>query len=95
MLPREMQQRRDEARFWRGDTWPGIELMRAHWFRHTFPRHFHDCYTVGINDAGAGQFNCRRQRYEALPHSLTSSNPARRTPVKLSAIAAGFTAISI
>ena len=75
MLPGEMQLRRDEARFWRGDTWPGIELMRAHWFRHTFPKHFHDCYTVGINDAGAGQFDCRRQRYEALPHSLNLIEP--------------------
>jgi len=39
---------KDEARFWRSGKWPGIELMRAHWVRHAFPTHFHDCYTIGI-----------------------------------------------
>src|SRR6266581_7887775 len=66
---------KDEARFWRSGNWPGIELMRAHWVRHAFPKHFHDCYTIGINDHGAGNFQCRREKHNALPGTLNLIEP--------------------
>src|SRR5207253_4989719 len=55
----------DIACFWRSEKWIGIELMRVHWVHHTFPKHFHDSYTIGINDGGAGHFQCRHKNQEA------------------------------
>ncbi len=65
----------DESRFWRSGNWPGLELMRAHWVHHAFPKHFHDCYTIGINDAGSGRFDCRHKCEEAWPGTLNVIEP--------------------
>ncbi|MFD7445533.1 AraC family ligand binding domain-containing protein [Streptomyces sp. NPDC059909] len=45
------------ARYWQHDGLPGIDLLRAHYVRHTFPRHSHEGYvfatiTGGIEDVG-------------------------------------------
>jgi AraC-like DNA-binding protein len=47
----------------------------AHWVRHSFDKHFHDCYTIGINDRGAGAFYCRGRKQEALPGTLNLIEP--------------------
>src|SRR5262245_11202053 len=65
----------DEARSWRSAEWLGIELMRAHWDHHAFPKPFHDAYTIGINDEGAGNFECRHSRQEAWPGILNLIEP--------------------
>jgi AraC-like DNA-binding protein len=65
----------DQAHFYRPDGWDGIELMHAHWVYHTFPKHFHDCYTIGINDAGMGSFECRHQMNPAFPGTLNLIAP--------------------
>ena len=65
----------DKAHFWRSDKWPGFELMRAHWVRHSFSKHFHDCYTIGINDGGAGNFDCRHKKQDAWPGRLNLIEP--------------------
>jgi AraC-like DNA-binding protein len=65
----------DQARFWRPADWPGIELMRARWVRHSFARHFHDCYTIGVNEAGWGTFDCRRAKQIAAPGCLNLIGP--------------------
>jgi AraC-like DNA-binding protein len=65
----------DEPRFFRSDVCSELELMSAHWVRHSFNKHFHDCYTIGINDRGAGAFHCRHNRQEALPGTLNLIEP--------------------
>ncbi|MGW1885377.1 AraC family transcriptional regulator [Streptomyces sp. NPDC001970] len=45
------------ARYWQHERLPGIDLLRAHYVRHTFPRHSHEGYvfatiTGGIEDVG-------------------------------------------
>ena len=49
----------DEAMFWRSPARPGLELMRARWVRHAFPKHTHDWFTIGVNLEGSGVFDCR------------------------------------
>jgi AraC-like DNA-binding protein len=70
-----MNLRVDQAQFWHSDRSPGLELMRAHWVHHSFPKHFHDSYTIGINDGGAGHFQCRRKNQEAWPDTLNVIEP--------------------
>src|SRR5262249_21164505 len=61
---------RDQARFFRSDKWPGLELMQAYWVRHTFAKHFHDAYTIGINDYGAGSFHCHLEEEYPLMKAI-------------------------
>lgn len=65
----------DEARFWRPKEWPGLELMRARWVRHSFRKHAHDCYTIGVNAAGCGIFDCRGEQHAAAPGMLNLIAP--------------------
>jgi AraC-like DNA-binding protein len=65
----------DEARFWRSAEWPGLELMQARWVRHSFPRHAHDCYTIGVNVTGRGAFDCRGRGHAAWPGTLNLIAP--------------------
>jgi len=60
----------DQPRSYRSDKWRGIELMHAHWVHHAFPKHFHDVYTIAVNDEGAGNFKCRHRKQEASPGVL-------------------------
>src|SRR5262249_57401687 len=70
-----MKLRADEAQFLRSGDSTDIELMCAHWVHHSFPRHFHDCYTIGINESGAGHFDCRNKTQNAWPGSLNLIEP--------------------
>lgn len=65
----------DKAHFRRPAGWPGIELMSAHGVRHSFAKHFHDCYTLGINDGGSGTFDCRGAKHRASPGTLNLIAP--------------------
>jgi hypothetical protein len=49
--------------------------MGAHWIRHSFAKHFHDSFTVGVNDAGWGTFDCRGTKQEAWPGTLNLIEP--------------------
>ncbi|MDT0301171.1 AraC family transcriptional regulator [Streptomonospora wellingtoniae] len=42
----------DRARFWRHPGLPGVELLKAHYVRHTFNRHTHDTYTFALVESG-------------------------------------------
>ena len=41
----------DSARLWQADL-PGLELFQAQLFHHRFNKHFHESYTIGLNEAG-------------------------------------------
>jgi len=70
-----MARRADSVHFWRSIDWPGIELMTAHLIGQRFVRHFHDAYTIGVNERGAGVFDCRRQPRDAQPGTLNLIEP--------------------
>ena len=62
------------AHFWTPD-FSGVELFRAHLYRYTFDKHFHDAYTVGFNERGLGQSLVRGQLVNSPPQSFNLINP--------------------
>lgn len=54
---------------------PGIELFEANLVRHRFGKHFHDGYTIGLNENGQGRCLYRGQTYEHHPGTFNCINP--------------------
>jgi AraC-like DNA-binding protein len=48
----------------------GIQVLSARLVTHTFPRHTHETYTIGLNYGGLGQFWCRGRMWTAYPGTL-------------------------
>lgn len=42
----------ERARHWQHPGLPGVDLLRAHYVRHTFPRHAHDGYVIATVTRG-------------------------------------------
>lgn len=53
----------------------GVELYQAHLVRHSFGKHFHEAYTIGLNDGGLGSFGYRGQTRYAYAGSLNLVEP--------------------
>lgn len=63
------------VRCWRlPDVLGGVEVLRAD-VRRSFPRHFHDDYTVGLVTRGANRFAYRRDRLVAPAGTLCLADP--------------------
>ncbi len=45
----------------------GLELMSAHWAKHSFVPHMHDFYAVSLNYGGRGAFHCQHELRDAAP----------------------------
>lgn len=45
----------------------GLEIMSAHWVKHSFAPHMHDFYAVSLNYGGRGAFHCQRELCDAAP----------------------------
>ncbi|MEU6851600.1 AraC family transcriptional regulator [Actinacidiphila alni] len=43
---------REQARYWEHPGLPGVDLLRARYVRHTFPRHAHDTYVIAAVTGG-------------------------------------------
>jgi len=41
----------------------GVELLHAHYVRHSYERHAHDVYALGVTEAGVQSFSYRRSFY--------------------------------
>ncbi len=66
---------REQARFWRVQGCADLELLRATYVTHIFPRHAHESYTIGVIAAGAEAFLCRGRMHLAPMGSLVAINP--------------------
>lgn len=64
----------DFARLWEPEV-PGVELFRAQLFHHTFGKHFHETYTIGLNEGGQGSFSYQGENWHAYPQSFNLINP--------------------
>lgn len=53
----------------------GVELFNAQLLRHSFDKHFHDLYTVGISCGGQGRFWWQGKIYTAHPGLFHLINP--------------------
>jgi len=53
----------------------GLTLMRAHFTEHTFERHSHDTYSIGVTLSGVQTFNCRGSRHASQSGDVILFNP--------------------
>ncbi|MBD0336820.1 MAG: AraC family ligand binding domain-containing protein, partial [Cyanobacteria bacterium Co-bin13] len=64
----------DFARLWNPGI-AGLELFSARLFRLSFDKHFHEGYTIGLNESGLGGFTYRGAAHQAYPTSFNLINP--------------------
>lgn len=65
----------EQSVFWRAPELGELELLRASYRTHTFARHTHDGYAIGVIERGAETFEYRRQWFVAPAGSVVVINP--------------------
>lgn len=65
----------EKAKFWRLPELGHLELLRAHFRRHTFGRHFHDGYAIGVIEEGALGFEYLGENLVAVPGNVNLAVP--------------------
>ncbi|MCB5169362.1 AraC family transcriptional regulator [Streptomyces bambusae] len=63
------------ARHWQPAQLPGLDLLRAHYVRHTFPRHAHDGYVIAAVTGGIEEVGLPGGTDRAGPGSVVLINP--------------------
>ncbi|WP_299540519.1 AraC family transcriptional regulator [uncultured Streptomyces sp.] len=63
------------ARHWRHAELPGLDLLRARYVRHTFPRHAHEGYVIAAVTGGIEDVGTPDGRVRAGPGSVVLINP--------------------
>ncbi|MFD7839494.1 AraC family transcriptional regulator [Streptomyces sp. NPDC059761] len=66
---------REWARHWQYAELPGLDLLRAHYVRHTFPRHTHDGYVIAAVTGGIEEVGLPSGTVRAGPGSVVLINP--------------------
>lgn len=59
----------------RHDTDLQLDALQARFTTHAFARHWHDYYVIGLVEAGAQSFWCRRNTFDTPPGGLILLNP--------------------
>lgn len=65
----------EQAKVWQVEDVPGIELLQATFVTHSFPKHFHESYGIGLSDRGSGIIHCHGTKYMAPPSQLIFFHP--------------------
>ncbi|GAA2330890.1 AraC family transcriptional regulator [Streptomyces kunmingensis] len=63
------------ARHWQYERLPGLDLLRARYLRHTFPRHSHDGYVLGAVSRGVEEVGMPDDTVHARPGTVVMINP--------------------
>ncbi|MFJ2472546.1 AraC family ligand binding domain-containing protein [Streptomyces sp. NPDC087659] len=63
------------ARYWQHERLPGIDLLRARYVRHTFPRHSHEGYVFGTITRGVEDVGLPGGVVHAGPGMVVMINP--------------------
>ncbi|MEU3773382.1 AraC family transcriptional regulator [Streptomyces sp. NPDC032472] len=66
---------REWARHWQYPELPGLDLLRAHYIRHAFPRHAHDGYVIAAVTRGIEEVGLPGGLVRAGPGSVVLINP--------------------
>ncbi|MGG7571113.1 AraC family ligand binding domain-containing protein [Streptomyces sirii] len=69
------QARGEWARHWRYDGLPGLDLLRARYVRHSFPRHAHDGYVVCAVTSGVEEVGLQEGTVRAGHGGIVMINP--------------------
>lgn len=73
----------EQVKFWRWQSSPcdewhqshAVELLRAHYITHSFGRHTHDTFAIGVIQQGAEEFSYRGETHVAIAGSIALINP--------------------
>lgn len=65
----------EKAVFWRASDLEDLELLKANFITHTYPRHTHEGYVVGVIERGTEAFYYRRAMHAAPAGSIVVINP--------------------
>ncbi|MCX4819783.1 AraC family transcriptional regulator [Streptomyces sp. NBC_01142] len=63
------------ARHWQPEELPGLDLLRARYVRHTFPRHSHEGFTLGAVSGGLEDVSLPDGIVRAGPGTVVMINP--------------------
>ncbi|MBF2048842.1 MAG: AraC family ligand binding domain-containing protein [Leptolyngbya sp. IPPAS B-1204] len=66
---------KETVKFWRNPDLGDIELLKATYVTHSFSRHTHDSYAIGVIDAGVEEFTYRGATHRATANSLVIVHP--------------------
>ena len=69
------QTRQEEAKFWCDRSFSNLELLRATYIEHTFARHTHEGYAIGVIEAGIEGFRYQGEKHAAPPSSIVIVHP--------------------
>lgn len=65
----------EQTKFWRDATLGDVELLRATYVTHSFSRHMHECYAIGVIDAGVEEFSYRGMTHRAGANQIVVVHP--------------------
>ncbi len=65
----------EQTKFWRDSSLGDVELLRATYVTHSFSRHTHDCYAIGVIDAGVEEFSYRGMIHRAGANQVVVVHP--------------------
>lgn len=65
----------EQVMFWRDPALKNLELLRATYVTHSFARHTHDSYAIGVIDSGVEEFTYRGAIHRALPNNIVIVHP--------------------
>lgn len=66
---------KEYASLWCDHDLKNLEILRASYITHTFARHAHETFTIGIIEAGAGAFDARGDTHIAHPSNIFIIHP--------------------
>lgn len=67
--------RNNNTKFWKAAEFKNLELIKAQYATHTFPKHMHETYVLGVILKGVEKFYCKGKMYEAPAGSIIIVNP--------------------
>lgn len=65
----------EQAKFWRDPALGNTEMLRATYVTHSFARHTHEGYAIGVIEAGVEAFAYRGANYQAPAGSIVIVHP--------------------
>ena len=67
---------KEEAKIWHSNELGHLECLRANYVTHSFARHTHEGFAIGVIERGTEVFNYRGSRYKAGKGQIILINPA-------------------
>lgn len=66
---------KEQVKFWRDPALGNLELLRATYVTHSFSRHIHEGYAIGVIDAGVEEFSYQGGIHRAPVNSIVIVHP--------------------